>query len=272
MIWRSDMFRDKYPLAWLYHRNTSRWPHNVHGLAESVNLEAPFKEYADLPDIQLPEPDLPAVTLAAAIKQRFACRRFSTTPLTVVALATLLKNAYGIQNRMYLAELEFLERPVPSGGGLYPLELYVLALHVENVDAGIYHYAVLPHTLEQLRMTQLPKPVISDLFLMQPYVSDAAAIVIITAVLERSLWKYEDRGYRYTLFEAGHVAQNLNLVAAALELGSLNLGGFFDDDLATLLGLDLDREIPLYSVALGHPAGSDRGWLRQPAEEWLASG
>jgi SagB-type dehydrogenase family enzyme len=95
---------------------------------------------------------------------------------------------------------------------------------------------------------------------------DAAVIVVLTTVLERSLWKYGDRGYRYQLLEAGHVAQNLNLVATALGLGSFNIGGFFDSDLANLLGLDIEEEIPLYGIALGTPFTDDRTDLRQPLD------
>ena len=89
-------------------------------------------------------------------------------------------------------------------------------------------------------------------------------IVFYASVLERSLWKYADRGYRYVLFEAGHVAQNVNLVVESLGLGSLNLGGFLDDRIAALLELDMDEEVPLYGTALGVPADRDRSVIRRP--------
>ena len=72
----------------------------------------------------------------------------------------------------------------------------------------------------------------AEMFLGQPYLSDAAAVVVLTAVVERSLWKYEDRGYRYLLLEAGHVAQNVNLCAHGTRARILNLGGFFDEDVS----------------------------------------
>jgi SagB-type dehydrogenase family enzyme len=80
--------------------------------------------------------------------------------------------------------------------------------------------------------------------------------------MERSLCKYGDRGYRYVLFEAGHCVQNVNLVAAALGLGTCNAGGFFDDELGGLLTLDIERELPLYAVAIGHPEGTTKDQLR----------
>jgi SagB-type dehydrogenase family enzyme len=176
-----------------------------------------------------------------------------------------LRAAYGVIGTIYPGDQEMLERPVPSGGGLYPLEVYLLVLQGEDVAAGVYHYAAQAHALEQLGSLALPGAFVGQLFLGQPYLARAAVVVVLTAVVERSLGKYQDRGYRYLLLEAGHVAQNLNLAAAALGLGSLNLGGFFDCDLGSLLGLDLEAEVPLYGIALGVPAGTDRAALREPA-------
>jgi SagB-type dehydrogenase family enzyme len=110
----------------------------------------------------------------------------------------------------------------------------------------------------------LPRPLLGDLFMGQPYIGDAAAVIVLTTVLERTLWKYSDRGYRYILLEAGHVAQNLNLVASGLGLGALNLGGFFDANLAALLGLDPEAEVPLYGIAVGTPGDEERNQRRQP--------
>jgi SagB-type dehydrogenase family enzyme len=104
---------------------------------------------------------------------------------------------------------EFCERPVPSGGGLYPLELSVLVQRIEGLGAGVYHYVPLGHRLELVRGDALPSMLTAELFLGQPYLIDAAAVIAISAVIERSFWKYEDRGYRYALLEAGHVAQNV---------------------------------------------------------------
>lgn len=260
------MFRKRCPIAWTFHRNTSRWPYNILSVSDTSGQPPPYKEYFDVPIFQLPDPQFPATTLRQAIEARRSCRRFSAAPVRVPELASLLQSAYGIEGQIFFGDQEFLERPVPSGGGLYPLELYLLIQHAEDLESGIYHYAVLSHALEQLRVLQLPRQLIVDLFLGQPYLRDAAVIVVLTTVLERSLWKYGDRGYRYLLLEAGHVAQNLNLVATALGLGSFNIGGFFDSDLANLLGLDIEEEIPLYGIALGTPFTDDRTDLRQPLD------
>lgn len=177
----------------------------------------------------------------------------------------MLHGSYGVLDIIELWG-EFCERPVPSGGGLYPLELYVLAQRVRGLDGGVYHYVPLGHRLEVVRSDALPSHPSSEMFLGQPYLVNAAAIVVITAVVQRSLWKYEDRGYRYIVLEAGHVAQNLNLCAAALGIASLNLGGFFDEDIMALCRLDPHRELALYGVALGRAGTPDRLESRQPSD------
>lgn len=259
------MFRRDHPVAWAYHRRTSRWPFNMHGLNEPTRETPAFKEDFDAACVELEPPSLPDMPLASALSQRSSCRRFVSTPIEKVELGTTLHAGYGVLERVELWG-EFCVRPVPSGGGLYPLELYVLAQHVRNIDAGVYHYVPLGHRLEVVRPDALPAHLSSEIFLGQPYLVQAAAIVVITAVVERSLWKYDDRGYRYIVLEAGHVAQNINLCAASLGLATLNLGGFFDEDMSALLKLDADREIALYGIALGHSEVADQLEARRPSQ------
>ena len=258
-------FRRRRPIAWSYHRNTSRWPFNMHGLNFRTEAIPQFKEDLDAAVIDLAAPRLPGGPLDAAISGRCSCRRFATEPTELHDLGDVLHAGYGVLDTVDLWG-EFCERPVPSGGGLYPLELYVVAQRVAGLGGGVYHYVPLGHRLEVVRPDPVPSHLTSEMFLGQPYLVNAGAIVVITAVLERSLWKYEDRGYRYILLEAGHVAQNLNLCAEALGLASLNLGGFFDEDLMALLALDPEREVALYGVAVGRTAIEDRVERRRPPE------
>jgi SagB-type dehydrogenase family enzyme len=238
----------------------------MHEVPEEQSLVASYKEYLNAPVFPLPEAKMPSRTLQEAIEARVSCRRFNIMPLGLAELATLLKFTYGKLAKIYLVESEFVERPIPSGGGLYPLEVYLIVRRVERLEPGVYHYAVLAHALEQIKALDMPGTFISNLFMGQPYLVNASAIVLFTAVLDRLLWKYGDRGYRYIWLEAGHAAQNLNLAAALLGLASLNLGGFFDHDMARVLDLNIEVEIPLYGVALGLPSTTDRVEIRLSEE------
>lgn len=261
----SDTFRKKQKIAWSYHKNTSRWTYNTLE-PEGHHFQSAPKEYPLRPFFELPEPVPIETGLSELMERRFSCRCFRKTPVELVSLSTLLHGAYGITGRSVFGQLEFLERAVPSAGGLYPLEFYLLVRNVSGLPPGVYHYAVIGHGLEQLREVLIPRPLSNYLFMGQHYLTDAGLILVITAEVQRNFAKYADRGYRYVLFEAGHCAQNLNLAGCALGLGTCNIGGFFDEELADLLMIDTELEIPLYGIAVGVPEEGSKNELRAVLE------
>ncbi|TDN91830.1 SagB/ThcOx family dehydrogenase [Microbacterium sp. BK668] len=248
------LFARDAPSAWTYHRSTARWLFNAAGGGESPPF-VPGREDGSLPWVALPPPRPLELSLGAALAARVSCRRFRIDPLSTDALSTLLGAAYGVRAQ---DDAPLLDRPAPSGGGLYPLELTVLVRSVDQLASGVYHYVPARHGLELVRAVDLPPAFVSYLFMGQPWVPEAAVLGVISFVPDRSLPKYGDRGYRYALLEAGHVMQSLNLAAAALNLGCVDLGGFYDDELAALSGMDVEHEVPLYCCAIGIPDAEPR--------------
>ncbi|MFW6299092.1 MAG: nitroreductase family protein, partial [Bacillota bacterium] len=59
------------------------------------------------------------------------------------------------------------------------------------------------------------------------------------------------RGYRYIFLDAGHVAQNLYLVAEQIGCGVCAIAAYDDDRLNTLLGLDGEAQFVAYVASLG---------------------
>ena len=142
-----------------------------------------------------------------------------------------------------------LRRPVPSGGALYPLELYVLALGVEGIDHSVLHYDPFRHRLEFL--ARLETGAVEAALVEPSLVDGAAALIVVTAMFWRSRFKYGPRGYRFALLEAGHVVQNAMLAATALRLPALPIGGFYDRRLDLLVGADGLDEATVYALLLG---------------------
>jgi SagB-type dehydrogenase family enzyme len=81
--------------------------------------------------------------------------------------------------------------------------------------------------------------------------ASSSALFIITGLFQRTVFKYNARGYRFVLLEAGHVVQNLALTSTALELGLTPLGGFHDRDIDRLLQIDGVNHSSIYMAALG---------------------
>jgi SagB-type dehydrogenase family enzyme len=192
----------------------------------------------------LPEPEPLAGTLGEAIASRRSARAFGLEPLRLSALATLLDAAYGV------VETENgPRRTSPSGGALYPLELYALTSDVEGLAPGLYHYDPLRHSLEEL---WLGPPTALGEALVYPEQAAAPLLVVVTAMFWRSRFKYSLRGYRFSLLEAGHLMQSLLLACAALGLAGLPIGGFYDRRLERLLSIDGVNEAVLYCAAVGN--------------------
>ena len=88
----------------------------------------------------------------------------------------------------------------------------------------------------------------------QEVLGQASVCFVISAIWQRTRWKYRQRTYRYVLMEAGHQGQNLYLAATSVGLGAVAVGAFFDEALNNLLELDGIEEAALYLVAVGSVA------------------
>ncbi|MBM3712971.1 MAG: SagB/ThcOx family dehydrogenase, partial [Actinobacteria bacterium] len=178
-----------------------------------------------------------------ALIQRKSSRIF-TKRLSLSQIGTLLYYSSGINKNKHFNEPY---RFYPSAGARYPLELYIISLR-SNLPSGLYHYYVKNHSLEVLlRMEKFD----FNKYLLQKAFNKCSVLIIITAVFQRNLMKYGDRGYRYILIEAGHVGQNIYLLSSALNLNCCAVGGFVDDSLNNLLHIDGLHESVLYVFAVG---------------------
>lgn len=244
-------FEDATTLSLLYHLNSEPWL-NVDAY-QGASYEVDYKAFSNTDRTALSPPaDSP---LRRLLTRRKSCRRFAPRPLALRCLSDLLGNAYGISR----LDDEIVDQPVPlrtvpSAGGLFPLELYLLTQGVETVPDGLHHYDVRDHALDALRPGE-PFAALRPLLLIFPFIENANAVLFFAATFKRSQKKYGPRGYRYILLEAGHAAQNVCLSAAELGLGSLCMGGYRDARLNRWLGLNGTGEAVVYAVAVGQPVG-----------------
>jgi SagB-type dehydrogenase family enzyme len=247
-------FEDETSLSLLYHLNSEPWG-NVEAY-QRVTYEVEYKQVApSSPPLSLPAPTESEVTRLAG--SRSSCRAYEPKLLPLSILGSLLWGGYGItraDTTLLHGSLALL-RPVPSAGGLFPLEIYVATQRVEGLADGLHHYNVRHHALEPLSAGPIFQALAPHLFMYQA-IEHANAIVFLAAVFKRTQKKYGPRGYRYILLEAGHVAQNLCLLAVERELGTLCMGGYSDGGLNEALGLSVLDEGVVYSIAIGWPAAA----------------
>lgn len=245
--------------ALLFHQNTRLGPFKrrvpKEMLPEDFALAGRhFKRYNGAEQLALPPGfGLENRSLAETLRRRRSIRAYSGQPIALEDLSQLLFAACGITGQATDGK-PFLYRTAPSGGSLYPIELYLAALRPSDFEPGLYHYNVRDHTLELLKPGDQSEAALSCCAAFRRYVEGASVLFFMTAIFERTLGKYGSRGYRYILIEAGHIAQNLYLAATALQLGALGLAGFVERKVEKLLEIDGIEESPVYLLATGHPA------------------
>jgi SagB-type dehydrogenase family enzyme len=197
------------------------------------------------PGIDLPRRSLPRTGLRDLLVRRESGLGSRRVLLGLRDLGVVLAASYGAVER----RPGLLRRPVPSGGALYPLELYVVPLEVEGLDDAAYHYDPFHHRLE--RLSARPEKDVSAAVVDPALVDAASAFVVVTAMFWRSRFKYGLRAYRFALLEAGHTIQNAVLAATALGVPALPLGGFYDRRVDALVGADGLAEAAVYALLLG---------------------
>ncbi len=245
------MIKRDYPDAAQFHANTSYIADNLPAPGTLDSGIKAFKEYPNSPGVNLPPINIPNAFIYDLLLARQSSRDFSNQPIELNQLSNILFAGYGNRNSFTEENKGLSEKPVPSAGALYPLELYVLAMKVNGLKPGIYHYFSRASKLEFIDGNAIDPQLLDRVFLEQSWIMNASAIIIATAVMERSLSKYRDRGYRYILLEAGHVFQNMNLIAAAHKIAAVNIGAFLDEEIGSYLKINDEEEKAIYAMVLG---------------------
>lgn len=256
--------------AEIFHENTkfTRAGDRDGVLADMVFTRPEFVEnqlnvmpkYPHLPAVRLPFPaaDFAQASFAEVAVNRRSVRAWTKTPLTLAQASGILYYSYGLTRKMSIeaadgSHLTQHMRPVPSGGALYPLRLFVAAQNVEGLEPGLYHYDAYSHSLEAHQLGQDVIESVRASCAMREFldVDRAAMIVFLAPTFWRTRAKYGMRGYRFSLLEAGHVAQNLCMAAVAGGVDAIPAAGFYEDELNRIIGLDGVEESAIYGVIVG---------------------
>jgi SagB-type dehydrogenase family enzyme len=225
-------------------------------------MPRPVKRLPRAKAVRLPPPDQ-AGEFPQVLLGRRTWRRFGAGPVAAADLATTLGLSVGVQRWVPTPYGRLPLKTSPSGGARHPIEAYVCVRRVSGIEAGLYHYAAGDHRLERLRRGDMT----ARLRAWMPhseYFVKAAFVVVLTAVLDRQVWRYPyARAYRAALAEAGHVCQTFCLAATWRQLAPFCLMGLDDAAIERDLGVDGVRETALYVAGAGaRPRGV--AWAPRP--------
>ena len=173
-------------------------------------------------DIKLPEPDRSnTTTLIQALEKRHTDREFSDKAIDNKTLSTILWAAYGV-NR-------------PDGKRTIPtaLDKKDLNVYVFNKD-GIWLYDAPSNTLKQQSNENH-----LDLFQLQDYMKPVSTVLVYTGSTED-----------YAVMHAGSAYQNVELYAAANNMGSIVRGYYDREKVPQVLNLPEGQRV-IISQAIG---------------------
>jgi len=198
--------------------------------------------------IHLPAPKNERAPIGAVIRSRRSVRHYSGKPVSLQDLATLLYHSAGVTGHLEPENAPqtavFSDKPqidlhaAVSGGALYPVDLFVVALNVEKLSPKAYRYLPKFHALKPSEGSG-PLPDVTRLAQFLEIEAQKAGFLIgyVYNLFENSR-KYGEQGMGFAFIEAGAIAAHVHLVCTALGLGSCDVGGFSKRRLERLFHAD----------------------------------
>ena len=192
--------------------------------------------------IQLTDPNLTgALSLEAALASRRSVRQFSSQLLKRTQIGQLAWAGQGVTDSQRGL------RTAPSAGAIYPIELF-FATH-----EGVFLYRPAEHSLLQTSEDDIRSRLAGATSTPEP-VSGAACYIIVAGSSRKLTNRFGSKSRTYVYLEAGHIAQNIQLQAVSLELGSVAVGGLDTAAVRKVCRMSRDLE-PLYVICVGYPVG-----------------
>ncbi|RJR53183.1 MAG: SagB/ThcOx family dehydrogenase [Desulfobacteraceae bacterium] len=203
--------------------------------------------------MHLARPDIDgSMSLEKSLLTRRTVRSFLARSLDLKQFSQLCWAAQGVTDE------KRHKRSAPSGGALYPLDLYAVVgdAGVEGLGAGIYHYEPVNHELFFRTAGDLRSRLAGASY-GQMWMAQAPVHLVLTAEYSRICSKYGERGIRYAIMEAGHAGQNIFLQAEAISLGAGIVGAFNDQEVMSIMELPAEHE-PLLIMPVGYKSTRKR--------------
>lgn len=197
--------------------------------------------------IKLPEPSHGGtVSVEEAIYKRKSVRNFKAEGLTLPQVSQLLWAAGG----MTVDGITGPTRAYASAGGIYPLDIYLVAGEVSGLAPGVYRYEWKTNELVPLKQGD-PRDALARGAMGQGMIKTAPATIVIFADPAKTARRYGSRGeQKYVSMDTGHLGQNVHLQAQALGLGTVMVGAFSEPQVKSALGIK-DGE-PVYMMPVGY--------------------
>lgn len=211
--------------------------YNQMNLAANINKHRQYEEIKDDYTINLP-PKLIKIkkSIMSVMEQRHSSRNFCSSKMKIDELSTILKYSFGLSKRVvnYNGVIS-TTRYHGSGGGLYPINIYLLINNVKNIKKGLYRYQPYSHSLypvtEKMNIVKLLQYGNFDF-------ENYSFAVLYEYDINRNYLKYGELSLLTTLVEIGIISHNFELTCASLDFSACQIAGFDKQYAEKCIGID----------------------------------
>ncbi|WP_163505182.1 SagB family peptide dehydrogenase [Fodinicola acaciae] len=223
----------------------------------------------DGPGFALPKPDLDRLrrtdrSLTDVQESRRSIRQYGPDPITLAQLGEFLyrvarcRTVHPVDESIGLY-YEVSDRPYPSGGGAYDLELYLTLPSCPGLPPGMYHYAPDEHLLTLVcDRPEVLGRMLRDASTATGGQQEPPVLITLASRFARLSWKYEGLAYATALKNVGVLYHAMYLAATAMRLAPCALGTGDAATFSEATGCDPLVESSVGEFALGSRA-SDGG-------------
>jgi len=209
-----------------------------------------YKRYSRFPQIPLPQPEFIHNSLSDLLLERRSRKEYGTRSITLQEISTFFFWSAGILKKSDDQKDNKELRGHPSGGGKYPIELYVLILKDGVIRRGVYHYSIETHALEHLITVDLDT-LLKQFAPFDNFSLKGEMIVLFSFMKNRSFEKYGALAYKLAFIESGHIGQNMYFLSVCLGLSCCSMGLNNATNLDIVLRLDKENESVFYGIVIG---------------------
>jgi SagB-type dehydrogenase family enzyme len=209
------------------------------GLMKELRQPALYKSYPRRQRVKLSKPGAYASAANETLSKVRNTREFSGRPITRAALDEILLLAWGEHAKIHPQPWgTLLEKTSYSGGNRHPIEVYPVVTGVDGLKSGLYHYNVRDHALELLKRGNFSATA-KRIGNRQEWIKGAAVYFLMTAVWDRTMFKYRHEYVSRTIFcDVGHLSQSMYLAATGLGLGACTTYALNHSLAEEFIGLD----------------------------------
>ncbi len=229
-------------------KSINRFNHS--GIIAEQNSIRNLEEIINDNAIKLEKIKLNNASLKEVLKNRKSVRDYSGEELSFKNFSQLIYNSFGINDArtIKIDDINVPTRFYASGGGLYPVEIYLYIRSVENIKNGLYLYQPYSNSIlkknNELELDKILENNVIDY-------KNLNVAILFKVDMNRAYIKYGELSLLNIFVEIGLMSQTYNLVGTSLGIRSCDIAGFSKKIAEKNMNIDGINSHILYMVASG---------------------